>query len=75
MVIEHYKQGIEPWSVIDGWDDPAAREGFYLGNAIKYLLRYGKKDDKNLEVRKAIHYLAKLLEELERQEELCKQPN
>ena len=60
----HYKQGVEPWTVVDTWGFEA-REGYYLGNALKYLLRYGKKDDKHRELRKAKHYIEKLIEVLE----------
>jgi hypothetical protein len=60
----HYKQGVEPWDVVDSWGRDA-REGYYLGNAIKYLLRYGKKDDKAQELKKAKHYIEKLIEVLE----------
>lgn len=31
--------------------------GFHLGNAIKYILRAGKKGDKNEDLQKAIWYL------------------
>ena len=60
----HYKQGVEPWDVVDSWGRDA-REGYYLGNSIKYLLRYGKKDDKVQELKKAKHYIEKLIQVLE----------
>lgn len=31
--------------------------GFCLGNALKYILRAGKKDDRDEDIRKAIWYL------------------
>ena len=31
-------------------------EGFCIGNIMKYAMRYGKKDDKNKELLKIIHY-------------------
>lgn len=38
-------------------------ESFYVGNAIKYLARYGKKDGKNSkDILKAIHYMILLLD-------------
>lgn len=38
--------------------------GFCLGNAIKYLLRAGKKDNINQEIRKAIWYIQRYEQEL-----------
>ena len=42
---DHYKNmGVEPWDVIGTW--PQAQQiGFYRGNALKYLMRAGSKDD------------------------------
>ena len=57
----HYKElKIQPWEVIDsnGLD-------FYLGNAIKYILRVGKKEDDVIQLKKAIHYLEHKIEILE----------
>lgn len=49
----HYKgRGLESIQVIDAFD-----LGFNLGNAVKYILRAGKKGDKNEDLRKAIWYL------------------
>lgn len=69
---DHYlKMGVEPWDVIDSWKT-SARCGFYRGNALKYLMRAGTKgDDENRtaaaveDLKKAIHYLSKLIEVLE----------
>jgi len=56
----HYKgRGLESIQVIDAFD-----LGFNLGNAVKYILRAGKKGDKNEDLRKAIWYLNR---EIERQ--------
>jgi hypothetical protein len=50
----HYqgKNGIESINVIEGFD-----LGFHLGNALKYILRAGKKGDRVEDIRKAIWYL------------------
>lgn len=61
----HYKQmGVEPWDVIDTWS-LEQRIGFFRGNALKYLMRMGAKDAQAIEVRKARHYVDKLIETLE----------
>lgn len=55
---DHYKRtAIQPWDIIDdhGLD-------FYRGNALKYLLRAGKKGDAVQDLRKAIHYIEKCIE-------------
>jgi hypothetical protein len=61
----HYKElGVEPWDVIDTW--PLEQQvGFYRGNALKYIMRMGKKGASVEEARKAMHYIDKLLETLE----------
>ncbi len=49
----HYKgKRFESIDIIEDFD-----LGFHLGNAIKYILRAGKKGDKVLDLRKAIWYL------------------
>jgi len=49
----HYKgKGLESIEVIEAFD-----LGFHLGNAIKYILRAGKKDDRIQDLKKAIWYL------------------
>ena len=61
----HYiEMHIEPWDVVDGWP-LEQRIGYYRGNAIKYLLRMGSKDERAQEIRKAGHYCAKLAEVLD----------
>lgn len=55
---DHYKQtAIQPWDIIDdhGLD-------FYRGNALKYLLRAGKKGPAVQDLRKALHYIEKCIE-------------
>lgn len=60
----HYKKylHIQPWHIIDAY-----KMGYYDGNALKYLLRY--KDKNGVEdLKKAKHYLEKLIENIEREE-------
>lgn len=61
----HYKTAtVQPWDVVDTW--PIEQQiGFYRGNALKYIMRMGTKDDDLTEIRKADHYLQKLVEVLE----------
>lgn len=60
----HYKaMGVEPWDVIDTWPLDQ-RIGYYRGNALKYIMRMGSKDQSDQEVQKGLHYLEKLVEVL-----------
>lgn len=61
----HYKEmGIEPWDVVDTW--PLEQKiGYYRGNALKYVMRMGNKDDRLKEAKKIRHYADKLIESLE----------
>lgn len=54
---KHYtSKKIQPWDVIE-----ANQMGFFDGNALKYIMRY--KDKNGVEdLRKAIHYLERLIE-------------
>lgn len=62
----HYKSlGVQPWDVVDTWP-VEQRIGFYRGNAVKYLMRMGTKDENLQEIRKGAHYLQKLIEVLEK---------
>jgi hypothetical protein len=55
---EHYRKfKIQPWDVIDEYD-----LSFYAGNALKYLLRAGHKGSKIEDLKKARHYLDKMIE-------------
>jgi len=60
----HYqKMGIQPWQVFDTW--PVEQQiGFHRGNAIKYLMRLGSKDEQLQEAKKALQYCQKLIEVL-----------
>lgn len=63
----HYKDlTIQPWDVVDTWP-LEQRIGFYRGNALKYLMRMGAKDEQAVEAGKGQHYLEKLLEVLREQ--------
>jgi len=55
------KMDVQPWDVIGTW--PLEQQiGFYRGNAPKYTMRMGTKDEQLQEVKKARHYLDKLIE-------------
>jgi hypothetical protein len=59
---DHYKRlKLQPWEIID-----ACGLDFYLGNAIKYILR--NKNNRIEDLQKAIHYLEHEIE-LEREKE------
>lgn len=61
----HYKKlEIEPWDVVDTWTRDQ-KIGFYRGNVLKYTMRMGTKDESLQEIKKARHYLDKLIEVLE----------
>lgn len=54
----HYRDmPIQPWDIIDAFG-----LGFYDGNALKYLLRAGRKGSRLEDLRKCRHYLDKLIE-------------
>jgi len=61
---DHYMtMGVEPWDVVDTWPIEQ-RIGYYKGNAIKYLMRLGAKDEPLQEAEKGAHYIQKLVEVL-----------
>lgn len=61
----HYKDKvIQPWDAMRYWMSPEAFEGFLQGNVIKYIARYKDKDGLQ-DLKKARHYLDKLIEFLE----------
>lgn len=64
----HYKDmKIEPWDVADTW--PVEQQiGVYRHGALKYIMRMGHKDSDIQELKKAIHYLEKLAEVLEHEQ-------
>lgn len=62
----HYlDMGVQPWDAMQAWMTPMEFRGFLRGNAIKYVARAGKKGDEVEDLRKARHYLDRLIEELE----------
>lgn len=61
---DHYKKmKVQTWDVVDTWPIEQ-RIGYYRGNAMKYLMRMGTKDESIQEIGKGIHYLEKLMEVL-----------
>jgi hypothetical protein len=54
---------IQPWDVIDTWP-LEQRIGFYRGSALAYIIRAGTKGPAVEDLRKARHYLDKLIEVL-----------
>jgi hypothetical protein len=67
---KHYKEmSVQPWDVIDSFTREQ-RIGFYRGNAIKYIMRMGTKDECMNEIKKARHYLDKLIEVLDIESEV-----
>lgn len=61
----HYQKDIQPWDAMECWMTKEQYIGFLRGNAIKYLARC---DDKGgiEDVRKAQHYISKLINVMER---------
>ena len=51
---KHYGDG--KYQATDMIIDSGHGEGFCIGNIMKYAMRYGKKDNKRLELLKIIHY-------------------
>lgn len=61
----HYiDMGIQPWDAMRAWMTPDEFQGFLRGNAIKYTARFRVKGGVE-DLRKAMHYLEKLIEEVE----------
>jgi hypothetical protein len=59
----HYRDmDIQPWDAMRAWMTPAEFRGFLRGNAIKYLARCDKKGAPVEDLRKARHYIDKLIE-------------
>ena len=65
----HYvEMEIAPWDVIDTW--PIEQQiGYHRGNVLKYVMRMGNKDEQLQEIKKAAHYIQKLVEILEKANE------
>ena len=61
----HYKDmGVQPWALMEAVLTREEFIGFLKGNAIKYAMRQGKKQDSD-DVGKAKHYMMKLKEVLQ----------
>jgi hypothetical protein len=52
----HYQTNIQPWDAITDWE-----LGFLDGCAVKYLARWRKKGGVD-DLRKAVHFIEKLIE-------------
>ena len=63
---DHYKNmAVEPWDVVDTWPIEQ-RIGVYRHGVMKYVMRMGSKDEQVQELKKARHYLHKLITVLEK---------
>ena len=59
---DHYKaKAVQPWTAMESWMTPEQFVGFLRGNAIKYLARCDAKGGVD-DLKKAQHYLEKLIE-------------
>lgn len=57
--------------VVDDWDDAGITKEMCLGNMIKYVKRFGKKEGYNpKDIMKVIHYGIFLLNELQNEDKL-----
>ena len=64
---DHYtKLAVQPWEAMQAWMTPEEFAGFLKGNAIKYLAR--DKRDSLEDLKKARHYLDKLIQFAEESE-------
>ena len=60
---EHYtSKSVQPWDAMKAWMSRDEFTGFLRGNAIKYLARYKDKDGLR-DLKKAQHYIDKLIDE------------
>ena len=60
----HYKgKEVQPWDAMESWMSSEAFHGFLSGNIIKYMARWKEKNGVE-DLRKARHYLNKLIEEV-----------
>lgn len=66
---DHYRsKKVQPWDAMEAWMTPDEFRGFLRGNAIKYLAR--EKDKGGVtDLKKAMHYMKKLLETYEETED------
>jgi len=66
---DHYRtKKVQPWDAMEAWMNQDEFRGFLRGNAIKYLAR--EKDKGGVtDLKKAMHYMKKLLETYEETED------
>ena len=63
----HYvSKAVQPWTAMESWMSPEQFAGFLRGNTIKYLARCDDKGGVD-DLKKAQHYLEKLIEFSEEQ--------
>lgn len=64
---DHYlTKAVQPWEAMEAWMSPEQFAGFLRGNSIKYLARCDDKGGID-DLKKAQHYLEKLIEFSEEQ--------
>ena len=62
---DHYvTKAVQPWDAMQSWMTPEQFEGYLRGCAIKYVARYRDKGGVE-DVKKAQHYLQRLVEHLD----------
>lgn len=65
---DHYqKMSIQPWAAMEAWMAPEQFKGFLRGCLIKYIARCEDKGEELYDLKKAQHFLTKLLETVEKQ--------
>lgn len=64
---DHYiTLSVQPWAAMAAWLSPEGFAGYLRGNAIKYMARRkGDRHGRLADLRKARHYLDKLIGEIE----------
>jgi len=61
---DHYRQmQVQPWDALKAWLTPEEYRGYQKGTAISYLARERSKGG-DIDIRKAIHHLIKLEEDV-----------
>lgn len=65
---DHYAtKAVQPWDAMASWMTPEQFEGYLRGCIVKYVARYPDKGGLQ-DVKKAAHYLQRLVEHLEQDE-------
>ncbi len=64
---KHYQKEIQPWDAMEAWMSREAFVGYLQGNVIKYISRWKDKGGVQ-DIRKAQHYLEKMINILEQDE-------